>query len=451
MKPTFPGTRQLRQSLVCSLMLTAPWTVNSSFAAESGSTSVDPDVISRLLKRLDEQDDKIRKQDAKIQSQDAQINDLTAKLSSANVGSSVVTPPPAPTYPNLQFHGFGDFDYQAANRSGNYNPVGGPVNFQGLPAGRTSGSYNAFILGEFDLFLSSQLAEDISVLTETVIAAGTDNHFGVDVERLELQWHPADYFNVDAGRFHTALGYYNSAFHHGTWFQTAVGRPSFLQFEDSGGLLPVHTVGLSVHGAIPSGTLGLGYFVEVGNGRDYNTGGYNPVQNIIDNNNFKAENFELVAKPDWFTGGQLGVGVYHDLITPDKSAGDADKFPTTDELIPNASVAFHNTAWEVIAEAYLVRHAPDGGSVHYSPMWFAQIGRKFGLFTPYARFTYINASRNDVIYTTILNQAGLHYGPSIGLRYDCSTYVALKAQYDYLKDSGLPDGHELTLQAAFTF
>jgi hypothetical protein len=37
------------------------------------------------------------------------------------------------------------------------------------------------------------------------------------------------------------------------------------------------------------------------------------------------------------------------------------------------------------------------------------------------------------------------------LRYDVSTYVALKAQYDYLIDTGLNDASRVTLQAAFTF
>jgi hypothetical protein len=222
-----------------------------------------------------------------------------------------------------------------------------------------------------------------------------------------------------------------------------VGRPFFLEYEDSGGLLPVHSVGISIHGAIPSGSLNLGYFFEVANGENYTTGS-NPVQNEIDNNLAKAINVALVAKPDWFSGGQFGVGAYHDTLNP--SGG-----PRTDEWIWNAHVVYHGSLWELMAEGFLVRHKQDGANEHYSPMFYVQAGRKFGKYTPYARFTYANASSNDPIYTTILDQGGLDYGPSLGLRYDFSTYVALKAQYDFVVQSGYKDANEFTLQAAFTF
>jgi hypothetical protein len=92
------------------------------------------------------------------------------------------------TYPNLKIRGFGDVDYHWADRGADKN---------------------AFRLGQVDLFLTSQLAEDLSVMDENVIEADEDNHFGFEIERLMLQWTPRDYFNVAVGRYHTAIGYYN--------------------------------------------------------------------------------------------------------------------------------------------------------------------------------------------------------------------------------------------------
>ena len=384
---------------------------------------VDPALLQKLIQRVD--------------AQDAEIKQLKAQVASQSQIQTSPDMPPPPAYPTLQFHGFGDIDYHAASRIGNNNASGVPFNPPADHAG------NSFFIGEFDLFLQSQIAEDLSVLNETVIGAGaSDNEWGLDIERIELQWKPSEYFNVDLGRFHTEMGYYNTAYHHGTWFQNAVGRPGFLEYEDSGGLIPVHSVGISIHGAIPSGGLNLMYFVEVGNGRNYTTSG-NPVQNVTDGNNYKAVNVALVAKPDWFPGGQFGVGAYHDFLTP-------QGLSRTDEWIWNAHVVYHSSVWELMAEGFLLRHE-SGGADHYTPMFYVQAARKFGKFTPYARFTYYNASRNDLIYTTILNQGGVHYGPSAGLRYDFSTYLALKAQYDYELDSGYKGANELTLQAAFTF
>ena len=371
-----------------------------------------------------------------------EVKDLKAQLAGkANITDGVGAAVAAPTYPSLQFHGFGDLNYHASSRQGIPNAQGNTFNPPATRAG------NSFFLGEFDLFVQSQLAQDVSFLGETVISSGTDNHAGLDIERLQLSWNPSDYFNVDLGRFHTAMGYYNTAYHHGTWFQNAVGRPFFLEYEDSGGLLPVHTLGVSIHGAIPSGSLNLSYFAEVGNGRDYNNLGNNPVQNEIDNNKDKSINVALVAKPEWFPGGQFGVGAYHDALNPQGQ-------PRTDEWIWNSHVVYHNTDWELLAEGFLIRHKASGGTEHYTPMGYVQAGRKFGKYTPYARFTYANASRNDSIYTAALYsgaEEGLNYGPSVGLRYDFSTYVALKMQYDYVIQSGYKAANELTLQAAFTF
>lgn len=377
----------------------------------------------------------------RLNTDEAQIQNLKSEIAIKNGNNSENTAaamPSAPTYPNLQFHGFGDMNYHASSRIGGNNASGVPYNPPAASAG------NSFYTGELDLFLQSQLAEDLSVLDETVIASGVDNHWGMDVERLELSWKPSEYFNVDFGRFHTAMGYYNTAYHHGTWFQNAVARPNFLEYEDSGGLLPVHSVGLSMHGAIPSGKLNLSYFVEVANGRDYNTNGDGAVQNVVDHNAAKAINLAVIAKPDWFPGGQFGIGAYHDSVSVQGQQ-------RTDEWIWNAHVIYHSALWELMAEGFLQRHHTAALGDSYTPMFYVQAARKFGKYTPYARFTYSNASSNDPIYTTVLGQAGLHYGPSLGLRYDLSTYVALKLQYDYMIDTGFKDASEVTFQASFTF
>ena len=44
-------------------------------------------------------------------------------------------------------------------------------------------------------------------------------------------------------------------------------------FEDSGGVLPVHTVGVTMAGLIPqAGSLGLHWVAEIGNGRSSDPG-----------------------------------------------------------------------------------------------------------------------------------------------------------------------------------
>lgn len=111
---------------------------------------------------------------------------------------------------------------------------------------------------------------------------------------------------------------------------------------------------------------------------------------------------------------------------------------------------FKNSSWEFLSEAYAIRHEVRYEATHWTPAQFVQIARKIGDFTPYARFSYFNAAASNPVYSYI-GVSGLHYGPSVGIRYDFSTFVALKAQFDHLISTGSKDIEQMTLQAAFTF
>lgn len=423
--------------------------------AEPGAPApavADPDVVRRLTERVDHQDEEIHQLKAmllqkgnaptaaplatddvkqRLDAHDAEIKKIKTEIVDSAAAET------ATIFPSLQFHGFADINYHA---------------------GTQKADKNAFALGELDLFFTSQLAPDLGLLSETVIAADDHNHFGIDIERLVLQYHPSVYFNVDVGRYHTAIGYYNTAYHHGAWFQTAVGRPQYLSYEDNGGIIPVHNIGASFHGAIPSGKLGLNYYVEVGNGRQYQPPGSdrNAVANISEDNAYKAVNLALTARPEGLPGLQFGAGVYHDTLSP---AG----VPRTDEIMIHGHLVYKNADWEFLSEGLAIHHSPRGMSDTWSEAGFVQVARKFGKVTPYARFSYFNAADADPIYQLIA-QAGRHYGPAVGIRYDFSTFAALKLQYDYVVNHGtsvdpgptfspIPAGSfsRVTVQMSFTF
>jgi hypothetical protein len=149
---------------------------------------------------------------------------------------------------------------------------------------------------------------------------GPINAFKVEPERVLLEYSLNDYFNLSLGRYHTAIGYYNTAYHHSTWLQTTTGRPFLFEFEDDGGILPVHTVGVSASGEIPSGSLGLHYLAEAGNVRASRSPLSEPVQNVVDESNRKAMNFVLFARPDAVPGLQVGFSGYRDVLYPVNSA-----------------------------------------------------------------------------------------------------------------------------------
>src|SRR5256885_3337225 len=51
-----------------------------------------------------------------------------------------------------------------------------------------------------DLFVTSDVSEKLKFLSEVVFEAGRDNSFGVDIERLLLNYSFGDFLNVGVGR-----------------------------------------------------------------------------------------------------------------------------------------------------------------------------------------------------------------------------------------------------------
>src|SRR6266516_4492584 len=265
------------------------------------------------------------------------------------------------------------------------------VNLHGTTLRGDPASTTAFSLGQVNLFVTSDVSDKFKFLSEVVFEAGNDNVFGVDIERMLLTYSFSDYLNVSVGRYHTAIGYYNTAYHHITWFQTATGRPFLFAFEDQGGILPIHNVGASITGKVPSGSLGLHYVAEIGNGRAYRTS--EPVQNTVDDNTHKALNFAIFARPEAIRGLQVGFSAYRDLLTPAAPLA-------IDETILAAHAVYTGLDFEWLNEALLIRNAPRGmPRVFNTPGFYSQISRRFRSYRPYFRYQYVNAPANEPIFS----------------------------------------------------
>jgi hypothetical protein len=321
-----------------------------------------------------------------------------------------------------------------------------------LHGGTQQGDKTSFSLGQLDLFVTSDISDKYSFLGELVFEAGPDNIYGVnvgtansfdiDIERYLLQYSANDYFNLSVGRGHTAIGYYNTAYHHSTWLQTTTDRPYLFQFEDRGGILPTHTVGAHAYGMLPSGRLGLHYVAEIGNGREAQSPlTQEPVQNDFDDSNHKAYNLALFARPESLRGFQTGFSLYRDMLNP-------TNMPKVSETIAAAHAIFIRPKFEWLNEVVLDRHVPVGISkVFDTPGFYSQISKQFRAYRPYLRYEYMNAPNNEPIFPAV----GLRHGPLAGIRYDANESVAFKFQYDYTFLRNQPGINELTTQVGFTF
>jgi len=339
----------------------------------------------------------------------------------------------------LRIRGFGDVSLVGGSR-------------QAYPPTNQLAQTTSFVLGQLDLFTTSDISDKFKFISEIVFEGGPDNIYGlytgpvnaftVDVERYLIQYSYNDYLNISAGRWHTGIGYYNTAYHHSTWLQTTTGRPLLYQFEDRGGILPIHTVGVTATGLIPSGPLGLHYIAEAGNGRESRTPlTAEPVQNVVDDSNHKAFNFGVFARPEGLRGLQAGFSFYHDILSPENTNRINESI-----MAMHAVVVRSNYEW--LNEAMVIRHSIIGESkVYNTPGFYSQISRQFGSFRPYFRYQYINAAKTEPVFPDV----GLYEGPSAGIRFDASEFVALKLQYDYTVQRNQPNYSTLTLQIGFTF
>jgi len=394
--------------------------------AQQAQPQDERETIRQLLRRIDELEARLKAVEAKQGSASAQPAEATGAAPApkhedageqAQSGHGMGLPADSPS---LRMHGFADVGYHASD---------------------LKGETNSFALGQFDLFITSRLSEKFSALAEMVIEADDRNAFGVELERFLLQYSANDYFKLAVGRFHTAIGYYNTAFHHGTWFQTATGRPFLFAFEDEGGILPIHNVGISASGRIPSGGLGLNYIAEVGNGRASRSRFDEPVQNVIDENNGKAFNVGLISRPRKLDGFQAGFTVYRDHLTP-------DGLPRIGQTIMAGHIVYQTPEVEFLNEALVVRHALTGSNrVFNTPGFYTQLSRRFGKARPYFRYQYVNAPGDD----PIIGDVERRNGPSVGLRYDVSEFAALKIQYDRTARRNLDAINGIGFQLAFTF
>ncbi len=400
----------------------------------------DAETIQQLVRQVRVLQEKV---DALEAQQPAKDTPATASPDSASASAGVSTPTSDATAQvpgfaqelhelrGIQWRGFGEVDYKVLNQN---TPELGTYGF-------VPGSAGNFYTGDFDLLLTSRINDKTSVLSEIAFGERDAQRFNVDLERMLLKYDYNDHLRMSFGRYHTGIGYYNTAFHSGSWLQTTADRPLIMEFANHGGLLPTQAVGVSITGAIPSGGLGLNYIAEYGSSDTLR-----PELNgnvLEDENNGNHVNVGLFVRPDSLPGLQIGGSIYHDQIS------DFRQGPTVrlGQTIVNGHIVYVRHGIEFLNEGFLVRHAYENTSTVFNmPAFYSQISKQFGRVRPFFRYQYINANPES-----IFEDVELRYGPSFGARYDFNDFVAFKAQLDHAVRKGQDDLNGLHFQLTFTF
>lgn len=418
---TNPEPSVLRTSRIISLALIMTFALSARAQQATNTATTQADTDQQLLQRISELEAKVK-----------QLEDKSAPTPPAPAPASEPTID-APTVnevaPRLHLNVFGD---------------AGAQSYSHIP--------DTFLFGSLDLFMTARLSDKASTLAEVLFIADNTNVITPDVERLLFTCRQSDYFVASVGRYHTWVGYYNTAFNYGEFLETTTDRPLMYAFDDQGGVLPMQDVGVNFTGKIPSGKLGLNYVVEVGNGRAWGLN-VEPTQNNQDANNSKSINGGLFIRPEKISGLQMGFSVRHDNLTVPG--------PAVAETIATAHAVYIDNGYEILNEGMLVRHVEGIGPVFTTTGFYTQFSRAFHAYRPYFRYQYFNAPSNDPVYgfaspndyapAYVKGFVGRVNGPSAGIRYDFTAHSAFKLQYDRISERDLPTVNGLTAQVAFTY
>ena len=307
-------------------------------------------------------------------------------------------------YPSLQIRGFGEVNFSTTDQRG---------------------AISGFNLGQLDLHLASALSRKVTYFGEITFNAQPASVYTVDVERSIIRYDYNDFFKLSFGRYHTPIGYWNTAFHHGAWLQTTIARPDFVKF--GGTFIPVHFLGFLAEGNIPSGGAGLSYNVGVGNGRGSPISRPGDAGDINDNRAWVAN---LYSRPARLYGLQMGVSVYRDKITLLGAQPNGNNFR---EWISAAHIVWTKETPEFLAEFANVNHRNIlTNFVTNSQAFYAQVGYRLPwlerTLKPYYRFEHTHVPLSEQVFT---NQDLVQ--SIVGMRYDLTNYAAFKGEYRYFK------------------
>lgn len=335
---------------------------------------------------------------------------------------------PKTTSFSFELKGFGDVTYTNSTERGN--------------------DKDTFSLGMLDLYVSQPIDDNMDVFVELVIE--TDEKTGepvTDLERFQISYIVDDALKVRVGRFHNILGYWNTAYHHGAQLQTSVDRPAFLNFEDDGGILPTHLVGLWFSGRLKTAPATVLYGVMAGNGSRVRDGALDP-NNASDDDKTKAVSFMFKIDPSAVEG--LGVGLSGNLSTVKGYAVTTQTIEVRQGIF-SADVTYFANNVEIIGEYYIIKDEDKfGASNDYSSSaYYAQMGYLIGEeLLPYLRYEKTSIDENDPYFSVLgTKDTETMIG---GLRYNINPVSSIKAEVRGV-DNGTDKFEEYAIQWAAAF
>jgi hypothetical protein len=372
-------------------------------------------IISAAPAFADANTDQLNEMSSKLQSLQRDVSQMASGMAQHSDDSN-----------GLQMHGFMDAGF-AGNTDNNLavHPKG-------------------FNIGALSFYLTPRFSDQVKALVEPNFEISSDGSLSTDLERMEIGYTFSDAATLWGGRFHTPYGYWNTAFHHGALMQTSILRPRFLAFEDQGGVLPAHMVGLWSTGKIKAEGGKMTYDIFAGNGprivmgpadsagnqtlgtQDINLNGDSNKQTMAGFN----LGYEFSRSLDGLRLAIHGLGGDVDDDSDGTIAAGSTKLNKTTLNAVGGSLVYLGNDWEIMGENYYFSDKDKSGSTgtHKSRASYLQIGRGFNKLTPFVRYERTSFDQKDNYFN--LQASGQSYTrQSLGLRYNLNQKAALKFEW----------------------
>ncbi|MCB1886216.1 MAG: hypothetical protein KDH20_01300 [Rhodocyclaceae bacterium] len=407
----------IKHALLAGLTICLPLLSNSACADDAA--------------RIRALEEKLERSLTLIEALQRKVEALEAERQPVAAAPAVRVAPAAPLRTSAAPPLRGFADVVGAHRSGNHH----------------DGS-EGFAVGNLDLYLTPDLGGKVRSLVELVFEMEHDGESIAEIERAQIGYAFGDALTLWAGRYHYPFGYWNTAFHHGAQLQTAITRPRFLAFEDHGGILPMHGVGLWATGRLDAGDERLRYHAYMANAPSVNEEGVLDVH-AAGRDGFRASTgLTLAWQPAAVRGLEVGL---HGLRTR------ADLPDGSDSRIRmlGGFAAYLDGPVELIAEGYhFDNDNTTGAGSRESTAWFLQGAYAVGRVTPFVRLERTSLDDADP-YFAALGGGRSYRRAAFGLRVDVTAAAALKLELAQLvvdEDSDRDErGNEAFVQYAIRF
>lgn len=351
---------------------------------------------------------------------------LSALLSASITGLLLTNPNFAQAeIDGIPVHGFADAGYSAHSKQTS-DPKG-------------------FNVGSLDFYLTPQFTSNVKGLVEIIFETTKAGDVATDLERLQMGYTFNDNATLWGGRFHTPYGYWNTGFHHGAEIQTSILRPRFLDFEDKGGILPAHMVGLWGTGKVSAGDGKFTYDAFAGNGPKI-TMAQDPVDPTApmvavdqslgtlsintsgDNNHQAMVGFNLGYEFSGMADGlRLGVHMLRGDVDDDSNGTINTANNKTEVSMTGGSAVYQANDWEVLSEYYHFSNTDKSSASGSHSSWasYLQVAKTFNDVTPFLRVEKTVLSQLDNYFS--MQDNGQSYArQALGVKYNLNDKSALK-------------------------